>query len=55
MANKYEALFKNQMWKLVPLPKCKNIVGCKWVYKTKYGANREIVKNKARLVTKGFF
>jgi hypothetical protein len=42
----YEALIKIR-WELVPLPKGKNIVGCKWVYKTKYGVDGQIDKHKA--------
>jgi len=37
MFAEYDALIKNRMWKLVPFLKGNNIVGCKWVYKTKYG------------------
>ena len=50
----YESLMKNKTWSLVPLPVGKNLVGCKWVYKTKFTAEGQIEKYKARLVAKGF-
>ncbi|KAL5838605.1 hypothetical protein ACOSQ3_015774 [Xanthoceras sorbifolium] len=31
-----------------------NIVGCKWVFRTKYNPNGTLLKHKARLVAKGF-
>ncbi|KAL5738223.1 hypothetical protein ACOSP7_030984 [Xanthoceras sorbifolium] len=31
-----------------------NVVGCKWIFKTKYNPNGTILKHKARLVAKGF-
>ncbi|WJZ96496.1 hypothetical protein VitviT2T_015178 [Vitis vinifera] len=51
---KLEALKKNNTWKLVPLPKGKKLVGCKWVFSIKYKADRSIDRYKARLVEKGF-
>ena len=45
---------KNETLKLVPLPKGKNVIGCKWVYKTKFKSDGAIEKFKARLVAKGF-
>lgn len=36
MAVEYVALMKNQTWDLIPLSKGKNLVGCKWVYKTEF-------------------
>jgi hypothetical protein len=34
---------------LVALPKDKNVIGCKWVYKIKHNANWFVSKYKARL------
>jgi histone deacetylase 1/2 len=39
---------------LVPQPKGKNVIGCKWVYRIKRRANGTIDKYKARLVAKGY-
>ena len=36
------------------LPKNRRVVGCKWIYKLKKGADDVITKYKARLVAKGF-
>jgi hypothetical protein len=39
---------------LVDLPKEKEWIGVRWVYKTKYKEKGEVDKYKERLVTKGF-
>ena len=54
MAKEYSSLMKNHTWDLVPLPKGRKLVRCKWVYRTKYVANGYVDKYKARLVAKGF-
>lgn len=54
MKDEMESLIENKTWKLVDLPKGKNIVGCKWVYKIKTNADGTIQKYKARLVAQGF-
>ncbi|PNY16454.1 flavonol sulfotransferase-like protein [Trifolium pratense] len=48
------ALDKYNTWKLVPLPKHKHAIGCKWVFKLKLHANGTIERYKARLVAKGY-
>ena len=47
------ALEANDRWELVPLPKGKNAIGCKWVYKIKNKADGSIERYNARLVAKG--
>ena len=42
-------------WDLVPLPKGRKLVRCKWVYITKYASYGSVKRLKARLSTKGFF
>ncbi|GBM84188.1 Copia protein [Araneus ventricosus] len=54
MQTEYNALLKNQSWRLVKQPKDKNIIGSKWVLRTKYNADGSIALRKARLVAKGF-
>ena len=50
----YKSLLANETWDLVPLPKGRKLVRCKWVYRTKYGPDGKVDKHKARLVAKGF-
>jgi len=50
----YESLIKNGTWELVKLLLGKNLVTCKWVFKTKHDANGNIVRFKARLIARGF-
>jgi len=54
MDNEYDALMKNRTWHLVPTPKHKNVIGCKWVYKIKRKADGSVDRYKARLVAKGY-
>jgi hypothetical protein len=42
------------MWHLVPPQKGQNIIGCKWVYKTKRKQDGSLDRYKACLVAKGF-
>ncbi|XP_075079805.1 uncharacterized protein LOC142165068 [Nicotiana tabacum] len=50
--DKIKALEDNKIWELVHLPPGKPPIGCKWVYKMKFKANRDIKRYKARLVAK---
>ena len=54
MQSEYDAVMKNQTWKIVDCPHDVKPIGCKWVYRIKYKANGDIDKYKARLVAKGF-
>lgn len=54
MENEHQALLRNGTWHLVPRPKGKNVIGCKWVYKVKRKADGSIERYKARLVAKGY-
>jgi len=44
----------NEVWTLVPRTKQMNVIGTKWVFKNKMDELGVIVRNKARLVTKGY-
>lgn len=54
MQRKYDALLANCTWELIPLPKDKKIIGCKWVFKIKRNSDGFISRYKARLVAQGF-
>lgn len=54
MENEHQALLRNGTWHLVPRPKGKNVIGCKWVYKVKRKADGSVERYKARLVAKGY-
>lgn len=54
MDAKHEALLRNGTWHLVPRPRGRNIIDCKWIYKVKRKADGSIDRYKARLVAKGF-
>jgi len=38
----------------VPRPKDKNVIGTKWVFRNKLNEDGQVVRNKARLVCKGY-
>ena len=49
-----EEIDKNQTWELEDVPKDKDVVNIKWIYKTKQDAKGNVQKNKARMVEIGF-
>ena len=42
------------MWTLVSRPVDQNTVETRWVFKNKLNTDRKIVRNKTRLVAKGY-
>ena len=53
MKNELSSIQKNGTWDLVPLPKSKKALPCKWVYKIKHSSSDKLTY-KDRLVAKGF-
>jgi hypothetical protein len=54
MNEELDQIEKNDTWELVPRPTNKNVIESKWVYKNKMNEQGNIVRNKARLVCKGY-
>jgi Reverse transcriptase (RNA-dependent DNA polymerase) len=57
MSAEYQSLMKHNTWNLVPRPQNRNIVACKWIFKTKEvetDSGEIDIKYKARLVAKGY-
>jgi hypothetical protein len=45
---------RNEVWTLQERPQDARIIGTKWVFRNKQNDQGIVVRNKARLVTKGF-
>ena len=45
---------RNKVWQLVPRPKNRSVVGTKWVFRNKINSDGIIIRNKTRLVDKGY-
>ena len=54
MKQEYKALLNNKTWDLVPLPKDRQAMGCKWAFKIKENVDGIVNMFKVRLVAKGF-
>ena len=54
MEEEINAIEKNDTWELSTLSKGHKAISVKWVYKEKKNANRDVVRNKVRLVAKGY-
>lgn len=54
MEKEMESLLKNEVWDLVEPPKGRKIIGSKWVFKEKVGADGTTERYKARLVAQGY-
>jgi hypothetical protein len=54
MNDELDQIEKNNMWEKVHRPEGKNIIGSKWIFKNKLNEQGQVVRNKARLVCKGY-
>ena len=50
----YDSLIASETWELVELPQDRKAIGCKWVFKVKYGSDGKMERFKGRLVAKGY-
>ncbi|GJV06092.1 retrovirus-related pol polyprotein from transposon TNT 1-94 [Tanacetum coccineum] len=54
MQEELNQLERNKVWTLVPKHHGKTIIGTKWIWKNKMDENGVVIKNKARLVARGY-
>ena len=52
--SEFESLMENETWELVELPKDRDAIGCKWVFRVKHTSDGKVEQFKARLVAKGY-
>ena len=45
---------RNKVWRLIPTPKDASVVGLKWVFRNKMDKEGNVIRNKARIVVKGY-
>lgn len=49
--SEYKSLMENETWEL---PKDREAIGCKWVFKVKHTSDGKVERFKGRLVAKGY-
>lgn len=54
MEEEIQVIKKNETWDLVKRPQDKDVIGVKWIFKTKLNPDGSVQRNKARLVAKGY-
>jgi hypothetical protein len=54
MNDELDQIEKNNTWEMVHRPEGKNIIDSKWIFKNKLNEKGQVVRNKARLVYKGY-
>ena len=54
MKEELRMIEKNDTWELVDRPQHRNVIGVKWVYRTKLNVDGSVNKYKAKLVVKGY-
>jgi hypothetical protein len=54
MDEELDQIEKNDTWELVPRPMNKNVIDTKWVFMNKLNEYGQVIRNKYRLVCKGY-
>ena len=54
MNDEPDQIEKNKTWELVLRTKGMNVIGTKWIFKKKVNEDGKVIRNKARLVCKGY-
>ena len=54
MNEELDQIEKNHILELVLRPHDKNVIGTKWIFKNKLNENGDVIRNKSRLVCKGY-
>ena len=54
MNEELEQIEKNNTWESIPRPNDKNVIGTKWIFKNNLNENGDAIRNKVRLVCKGY-
>ena len=54
MQEELQEFKRNQVWRLVPRPSSKSIIGTRWVFRNKVDDQGVVIRNKARLVAQGY-
>ncbi|KAB1212300.1 Retrovirus-related Pol polyprotein from transposon TNT 1-94 [Morella rubra] len=54
MEAEFQALLQTRTWTLVPSHSAQNVLGCKWIFRTKFHADGSVEQRKVLFVTKGF-
>ena len=54
MDEELDQIEKNDTWKLVPIPKNKNLIDTKWVFRNKLSEYGHVTRKKDRLICKGY-
>ena len=54
MNEEIDQIEKNKTWELMPRPTGKNVIGTKWIFKNNMNEQGQVIRNKAKLVCKGY-
>ena len=54
MQEELEQFDRNEVWTLIPKPQDQSTIRTRWVFKNKQNEDGKIVRNKAKLVAKGY-